>query len=93
MESRATIINVLNTTGIVTIERGYEILADIKKVGGFFRPQPVGDVVEPKSWIVKARTDERARTIAKQLKKSARSSGLHAQDTRGFFAVESQGPC
>ncbi|CAN0344727.1 unnamed protein product [Ectocarpus sp. 12 AP-2014] len=79
MESRATIINVLNTTGIVTIERGYDILADIKKVGGLFRPQPVGDNVEPKSWIVKAGTDERARTIAKHLKNSARRSGLHAQ--------------
>ncbi|CAN0537493.1 unnamed protein product, partial [Ectocarpus sp. 12 AP-2014] len=82
MESRATIINVLNTSGIVTIERGYDILADIKKVGGFFRPQPVGDNVEPKSWIVKAGTDERARTIAKQLKNSAPRSGLHAQVCR-----------
>lgn len=66
-------------SGIVTIERGYDILRDIKKLGGYFRPQPLGDIIEPKCWIIKAGSDERARSIAKELKTCARSSGLHAQ--------------
>ncbi|CAM9807853.1 unnamed protein product [Ectocarpus sp. 4 AP-2014] len=88
MESRPTVINVLSTTGIVTIERGYDILRDIKKLGRYFRPQPVGDIIEPKCWIIKAGSDERARSIAEELKTCA---GLHAQTFAGRVSKDSRG--
>ncbi|CAN0442191.1 unnamed protein product [Pylaiella littoralis] len=85
MSKPATRINVLSTTGLVVIEGGYGLRDKIKQEGGRFQPSAVGDIVAAKSWVIKTLNDSDARTLAKFLKKSARSAGLEAQVCPTFY--------
>eukprot|EP00752_Nemacystus_decipiens_P017561 g15736.t2 len=82
----AVTINVLNTTGLVVVHKGWVIHRHIRQQGGFFRSDAVGDIVDQKSWIVPCDSDSAARAVATFLKKEARKAGLKANDSgRGHF--------
>lgn len=66
-------------SGLVVIERGYNILDEIKEQGGRFRRESVGDLIDEKCWIVQTVDDTKAREIATHLKKTARASGFLAK--------------
>eukprot|EP00752_Nemacystus_decipiens_P016027 g14329.t1 len=74
----AVTINVLNTTGLVVVHKGWVIHRHIRQPGGFFRSDAVGDIIDQKSWIVPCDSDSAARAVATFLKKEARKAGLKA---------------
>ena len=73
--------------GLVVVERGFPILRDIKGQGGIFRADPVGDIIEAKSWVIPCEDDDGARAVAKFLKKQARKSGLKANVSSCFSFI------
>lgn len=62
-------------TGVITVQRGFPIIRDIKGHHGTFRGDGVGDI---KWWIINCENDNEARHVAKFLKKKARKSGHKA---------------
>lgn len=77
--SSVVVYNVLQGTGLVSIENAYPVRDEIKKRGGKFLRDGCGEILQQNVWIIRTPSEDHARTTAKALKKHPRAQGHSAK--------------